>query len=767
MSLFGRSGSGALAQRKVAVGAMTRRHRGHVWAAVAAGLAATAAAFSQALERSHSPAAPGSNAQPAKNEPPAAASPVRQMEQMIVTGTNIETQNQDVPADVRVVDEARLNRPGLKSALEALNEVSGVKLNPRQENALFSDVELRGLTGNATSGGNVLILLDGVPQRRLSFGGPYLGALPCEAIGRMELVKGAEASLYGRNALAGALQLFSGAGSLAPHYGVSAAYEWPTEDARASLRASGPLGRNQPERPALGTYALAGSFSHADGWQPGTERRRGDLYFHTDLNCGQSDQLSVFGGFVDGFEEMAAPVFVDANGNRLAGFARESNIAVPDHNSLDLQEGRIGLRYLKPWSDELQSKLTVAYWHGDTHWDVGRPDDQPATGTVAARPTDERDFLENSVFTELELLGKCEAADWWKGELSAGASYDYMTYDMTKTDITTLNLFNATGRYTMGIPFDLAAMQTADLSRWAYSALSERDTIEHNAGVFVRKQFTLWDRVHPVGGVRCDWFERTQENPATGERARLSDSAVSPSAGLSVALVKSPAHKLNLYGNYGLGFSPVFRAVNNTAFANVKPETSASAEVGVKASLWHGKLEGNAAVYQLERRDIVAMNPQTKLQENAGDWRIRGLETDWRLAVTEQVALFSSAAWRSPEIARYAANPSLAGNRIPAISDVVCAGGLEGRWQCGLSAGIQARYASSFYGNEKNSFVLPERTLCDAWVSYDWGKHVRVSVFLKNMFDAEYYTAVFNGVANGSAFEGTPRTVGLSLSRRF
>lgn len=697
----------------------------------------------------------------------AANTPAEEVEEIVVTGTRVRTGSLVVPYDVRVVGEDLLRRPGLKSASEALDQVSGAKLNPRQENAIFSDIEVRGLAGNATSGSNVLVLLDGVPQRRLSFGGPYLGALPFEAVSRMELVKGAQASLYGRNAMAGALQLFSDPGGTESRVGVSMAYEGSTEDVRTSLRASGPLGMRGSGRLSLGTYSLAGSFGHTNGWQPQTERQRGDLYFHTDLSLGSTSRVSLFGGFVDGTEEMVAPVFVDAEGNRLPGFERGANISVAGHNALDLQEYRIGGRYTRDWMEALQSNLTVAYWHADTHWDVGRPDDQPATGTIAARMTDRRDMRENSIFTEVDVAGRYGLGPSWKGEVSLGASYDTMTYYMGKRDVTTQNLLAATGKYTTGVPFDLVTMQPVDNSPLVAGPLSERDTSEHNAGVFVRNQLTFAGCVHLSGGVRYDWFERTQENPATGERARHSDGAVSPTVGLNVAVLSRPEHKVNVYGSYGLGFAPVYRAVNNTQFADVDPETSVSAEGGVKALLWNRAVEGSLAFYQLDRRDIVAMNPQTKLQENIGDWRIRGIETDWRAKLGEGASLFASAAWRTPKIVQYGANPALVGNRIPAVSERTWTLGVEGRAAEGINIGAQARHASSFYGNDRNSFKLPARTICDAWLSRDWGRNGRVSLFVRNAFDVEYYTSVFNGVANGSAFEGTPRTVGMMIDRRF
>jgi outer membrane receptor protein involved in Fe transport len=161
------------------------------------------------------------------------------------------------------------------------------------------------------------------------------------------------------------------------------------------------------------------------------------------------------------------------------------------------------------------------------------------------------------------------------------------------------------------------------------------------------------------------------------------------------------------------------------------------------------------------------MNPTTKLQENVGDWRIQGVETDWRVRATDAVSVFASYTWRDPRIVRYAADPTLVGHRIPAVSDHLLTAGVEGRTPFKVSGGVQTSYASAFYGNEQNSFRLPERMLWDAWLGYDITKNVRASVFVKNIFDKEYYTAVFNGVKIGSAFEGPPRTIGLSVRAQF
>ncbi len=687
--------------------------------------------------------------------------------EIVVTGTRVETERMNVPADVQVVGEDRLKRPGTKSALNALSGVSGVKMNPRQEAATFTDIEVRGLTSNSTSGGNVLIMLDGIPQRRLSFGGPYMGALPYDSINKMELVKGPMSALYGRNSMAGALQLFSDPGSPERTFDFTTSYEYPSNNAHASVKTAGPVGKNPIGGNKLSTYSLTGSFNYATGWQPSNETVKGDAYLHVDLNLSDDDKLTILAGFFTVDEEAVAPVFVDENGERLLNFDRDTNLGVPDQNSLAMTEYRVAARYERDWLKQLQSKLTFAYWHGDTFWKVGRPGDQPSEGSTISRSASNREFTENSLFTELELIGRYEGWSWLKGSVDVGASYEYLSYVMKKVDITTKEAFEATGGYKQGVPIDWYLMEEPGFGSFVMSDQSQRDTYEHDAGVFLRKQFAFFDRVYLHGGFRFDYFDRSQENPDTDEEATHDDWALSPSVGVNVAVLKMDNYKLNVYGNWGRGFAPIFRAVNNTQFADVDSETSESFDVGVKTRLLDSMIEASLVFYQLERKDIVAMNSETSLQENVGNWRIRGVETDIKVRPIKELAVYTSYAWRDPQITDFYTSPEIEGNKIRAMSDHSFTGGVEGLADFGLGGGTEVRYVSSFYGNDQNSFELPEYVLWDAWLFYDWKGKLRTSVYVKNILDQEYFTAVFNGIKKGSAFEGLPRSYGVSLTGHF
>ena len=70
------------------------------------------------------------------------------------------------------------------------------------------------------------------------------------------------------------------------------------------------------------------------------------------------------------------------------------------------------------------------------------------------------------------------------------------------------------------------------------------------------------------------------------------------------------------------------------------------------------------------------------------------------------------------------------------------------------------------YADDANRITLPDYWVMDASLSYRW-RQFKTALFARNLLDEEYYSSVFQGVVNGSAFEGTPRTFGVTLSADF
>ena len=674
---------------------------------------------------------------------------------VVVTGTRSRASRFDSPADVTVLGGDALSQPGHKSFREPLTTVGGVRANARGEHPTFSGLEMRGLSTNNTSGGNVLILLDGIPQRRLSFGGPYMGALPYDAVSRIEVVKGPLSAQYGRGSLAGAVQLFTHPGTAELGARTRFMHELVTNSLRGSLRLTGPLPVVEDT-----TWSLTGTGLASSGWQPRTEMTKGDVYLHVMSQPTLDDEIHLVAGVFSTAEEAVAPVLIDQTGERLPGIKRDANLAVPDHNRLDLTELRVGSSYSRYLSDHVELKITGAFWHADTHWLMGRPSDRPAAGGVVNRPARDLDWTEQSFLAEAQTVWRYELDEMLNGALTAGVSGELMSWESSVQPIAAEG-----ATFSEGIPIDLGSLDETPRTQWTYGDWTTRETDETDWGVFLSDQTTFYDWVTVQGALRYDGYRRSQENLSTGNASTVTNTVYSPIVGGVVHLVghgRAPLG-LNLYGTWGRGFSPVYRAVSNTEIVELEPETSESVEGGVKVQGFAGKVEATVAGFQLARNDVVGWNPVAETQQNVGDWLIRGGELTVRGRPVEGLTLYGWGTWRQPTIDRDAANPDNEGNDLPFVARLMVAAGAAYRPAEGPGAGLQARFVDETYADDANTIELPAYVLLDADLSYHHGG-LTVSVFGKNLLDWDYYSAVFMGVRQGSAFAGTPRTFGVEAT---
>ena len=685
-------------------------------------------------------------------------------EEVVVTGTRIESDPQNLPADVTIIDQKRLQQPGVKNSMDALIDIPGVLVNPRQNNGSFGSIDVRGLRHEFTSGGNVLILLDGIPLRNLSWGGAYLGTLPYDAVTRMELAKGPTASLYGRNALAGALQLFTDPGTTTPHFDLLTAFEYPTISTRASAKGSGPLGEGSKH-----TYSLTGSITKAEGWQEDNDLLRGDLYSHINFYPSAHDLISVTGWYYSSREENVAPVLLDEDGERLDGIDRDTNLGVDDHNYLTIYQYRAAASWSHYFGDWLETKLTGSYWHMDSYWYDGVPGTAPTEGTIMDRLSGDSDCFEDYYFSELALTFNYDAGNWLKGAVTTGGGYEYMSFILKMSSITTTDYVDEDGTvdFSMGIPLDLSTLKEPPRSTWAYSDVSTRDTYETDYGVFIRNQTSFIDRIHVTAGVRYDSYTRTQIDPATDDEAEKTGGAISPSAGLSVGILNGETNRLNVYGAWGMGYSPVFQAITSTEFADVDPEKSRSVEAGIKSSLVRHMVDGEVIAYQLERYDMVDLNPESNMFENIGDWQIRGIEAGLKIRPIRELMIFGNYTWRDPKVTKYEVDTSLEDNQLAGISPQQAEGGIKGQADFGLGGGTSVRYYSEYYANPDNTCTIPAYTLWDAYLSYYYQNRFEFSVYAENLLDTDYISAVYGNYGYFSGFEGTPRTIGAQVRAHF
>src|SRR5213075_2719076 len=120
------------------------------------------------------------------------------------------------PASVSVISSQDIDNKQIERAADALREVPGLAVVQTGTQGQLTSVFMRGLPSE-----DMQVLLDGIPINQGLSGAMNFADLTIDDIGRVEVVRGPQSTLYGPRALAGAIQLFTVQGSGPPGVTVS------------------------------------------------------------------------------------------------------------------------------------------------------------------------------------------------------------------------------------------------------------------------------------------------------------------------------------------------------------------------------------------------------------------------------------------------------------------------------------------------------------------------------------------------------------------
>ena len=128
------------------------------------------------------------------------------------------------------------------------------------------------------------------------------------------------------------------------------------------------------------------------------------------------------------------------------------------------------------------------------------------------------------------------------------------------------------------------------------------------------------------------------------------------------------------------------------------------------------------------------------------------------------LTLYGDYSYCDPIVTSNLADPGSVGKLVAFESRNLFTLGVEYGQKTGVFAGIDYHYVGPSYVDNHNTVPCLDYHLMSAHAGDRW-ENVEASVFVQNLLDEEYFSAVFSGEM--FAFEGTPRSVGVSLSAKF
>lgn len=264
---------------------------------------------------------------------------------------------------------------------------------------------------------------------------------------------------------------------------------------------------------------------------------------------------------------------------------------------------------------------------------------------------------------------------------------------------------------------------------------------------------------------------------ATGQVREVSFDAWQP----KITLTYMPTADVTLYGGWSRGFrSGGFNqtGVGAVAAANgivgvsdiYQAETAETFEAGFKTRLFDDMLSLNGAAYTTKSENsyffvFLAANSTQNLG-NVPETRIEGFELEAMLRPSPDLQLNAAWGMTFSEIKEFP-DPTVIGNEAPLISRSTV--NLGAQWTPDLGGGLEGllridyRRTGRTWWDVQNSTVRDPIHLVDARAGVDggsWG----VFAFAKNLFDEEYNAEFSPG---GFVFKARPRVYGVEASFEF
>ncbi|WP_233431404.1 TonB-dependent siderophore receptor [Flavobacterium tructae] len=291
--------------------------------------------------------------------------------------------------------------------------------------------------------------------------------------------------------------------------------------------------------------------------------------------------------------------------------------------------------------------------------------------------------------------------------------------------------------------------------------------------VYIQDQ-VQWERFTILLGLRQEWFKDITNYKSNNELT-VKKSALLPRIGVTYAV----NNQINVYTTYLEGYQPQSNTVSLMPQTGSLPAGSLFdplknnlKELGLKATFFNNSVSFNAAVYEINQRNILmnandSVNPD--LLVTRGAERSRGFECDIAGFITADWQINASYSYIDAKITNDR-DPSLIGaqkQNTPKNS-----ANLWTRYNFNsdsalkdLGIGFGMQYQSSKVPWFTRAFTLPDFTVFDAALYYKPNKsNMQIALNAGNLFNKTYWLGAQNYLR---LFPGAPRNFSLTVTYKF
>lgn len=700
---------------------------------------------------------------------------------VVVTATRTEKTVLETPAALTVQDLGELRQRGFTYGTDEFRGVPGVFFRRGEgDGEEFPFISIRGVTGNHGND-TFLALIDGVP-----FVGPdeevLLFEVPYPIVDQVEIVRGPVSALYGRGAIAGAV-----------NYRTRTPSEDRTELAVSAGSDDFYSGQAVIERELESGAGVLASVSYEDfeGWRENSARETSSVFLKGVIPTDASSTLTGWLSYFDRNAEVPSVIPTLADGTIVDVFGGTESFLgqKPTRNNIT---GWIGaLRYERTLSDNISFQTTLQarnfdsdvrlnfydYFEFDPSNTImgvngfaSRNDADILYGEALLNWTEGRHHIVAGISAERATL---DEQDRWSGELDpfftgeCGFRFYAILIDYSTGEVVNDQPDNAC--------FVREQLRTAAETKNSFH------------GVFVQDEISLTDRLTLTLGGRFDAFEREIDFSVIGtEPTDTSASGDADAFAPKASLAYDYGNGL-LYASYGRGFNsnfgPVFQWEPDQYVRDEAPTTIDSYEVGWKGKTPDNRFSWETSLFYLQQKDrrIFVPNPDASgpptLATTGQEYSSRGFEGSVTFRPTEQTSLLVNYTYLDPEWDELTIAGSFGGpdidfsgktpQGVPQNMFYVEASQEISSW---LTGRVSYEWYDDYFVDLSNSVEDGQYDLLNlsATISPPAAKNLSIDLSVTNALDKEYfYYFAGSRTAATNITPGVPRQVRVTLRTRF
>jgi outer membrane receptor protein involved in Fe transport len=518
---------------------------------------------------------------------------ITELQQVIVSASRSAQKRSEAPIAISSITTQTLQDTKANRLDQVLNKVSGVFMvslaNEQHEMSIRQPMTTKSL---------FLYLEDGIPIRTTGlYNHNALLEMNMAAARQIEIIRGPASSLYGAEAIGGAVNIIT----LAPPAGSSGMISLQANNngyKRADFQAGTTTGK--------WGFIVSGYYANRhDGPIDYSDFHKTALTFRADYKASERTTWSNSISYIDYYSDMTGSL--DS-----AQFAKKDYTTPYSFTYRKTNALRIRSQLIQQWNEQSQSQLSVLFRDNSVKQNPSYYITNNRTNPLLANGQ-----LNNSSFNSYLLVAQHQQQfKWLNSKVIGGISGDISpsTYNARYIRISR----DAKGDYVSYTPTD--------------STLSDYATAISNLASYVHYEISPLKGLKVVAALRYDFYHFDFNNhlsasASTGAPSTQTDfNRVTPKAGFTYNY-----KGIGVYANYSQGYVPpqVSELFNSVKVPYLQPQTFFNYEAGGWFSLLQHKVYADWSVYLMNgSNEIISVRQDdgTSINQNAGKTRHRGIE---------------------------------------------------------------------------------------------------------------------------------------------